>query len=120
MTEHVPDQVGLGWRAPLAADTLANLEQIEVVEVIADDYFDASNRERQALRWLGRQTPLILHGVSLGLASTAPVDLVRLDHMARLIEEVNPWLWSEHLAFVRGGGVEIWSPCRAAADSRHN
>jgi hypothetical protein len=62
--------------------------------------------------------PLVLHGVSLGLASTAPVDPVRLDHMARLIGEVEPWLWSEHLAFVRGGGVEVGhlaAPPRTAA-----
>jgi len=118
MVETLPDRVGLGWRAPLAADILANLDRIEVVEVIADDYFDAPGRERQALRWLGRQVPLVLHGVSLGLASTAPVDPVRLDHMARLIGEVEPWLWSEHLAFVRGGGIEIGhlaAPPRTAA-----
>jgi uncharacterized protein (UPF0276 family) len=118
MVETLPDRVGLGWRAPLAADILANLDRIEVVEVIADDYFDAPGRERQALRWLGRQVPLVLHGVSLGLASTAPVDPVRLDHMARLVGEVEPWLWSEHLAFVRGGGIEIGhlaAPPRTAA-----
>jgi len=118
MMETRLDRVGLGWRAPLAADILSNLDRIEVVEVIADDYFDAPGRERQALRWLGRQVPLVLHGVSLGLASTAPVDPVRLDHMARLIGEVEPWLWSEHLAFVRGGGVEVGhlaAPPRTAA-----
>lgn len=106
-TQPTPDRVGLGWRAPLAADILANLDRIEVVEVIADDYFDAPARDRRALRWLGRQVPLALHGVSLGPASTAPVDVVRLDHMARLVADVEPWFWSEHLAFVRGGGVEI-------------
>jgi len=118
MMETLPDRVGLGWRAPLAADILSNLDRIEAIEVIADDYFDAPRKDRQALRWLGHQVPLILHGVSLGLASTAPVDLVRLDHMARLVGEVEPWLWSEHLAFVRGGGIEIGhlaAPPRTAA-----
>ncbi len=107
LPDSLRDRVGLGWRAPLAADILANLDRIDAVEVIADDYFDAPARDRQALRWLGRQVPLALHGVSLGLASTAPADVVRLDHMARLVADVAPWLWSEHLAFVRGGGVEI-------------
>src|SRR5262249_34946372 len=48
-----------------------------------------------------------LHGVSLGLASTVPVDGKRLDQMARLCDVVRPVFWSEHLAFVRGGGIEI-------------
>jgi len=32
---------------------------------------------------------------------------MRLDKMARLVEQVRPQFWSEHLAFVRGGGIEI-------------
>jgi uncharacterized protein (UPF0276 family) len=59
------------------------------------------------LRTLGAQTPITLHGVSLGLASAVPVETRRLDDMARLCDEVAPQFWSEHLAFVRGGGIEI-------------
>jgi uncharacterized protein (UPF0276 family) len=101
------DRVGLGWRPPLAAEILANLDRIDVVEVIADDYFDASRRRLSPLRTLAAQVPVMLHGVSLGMASTAPVDASRLDKMARLVDVVRPEAWSEHLAFVRGGGVEI-------------
>ena len=50
---------------------------------------------------------MTLHGVSLGLASTEPVDAQRVDKMARLCDEIEPVFWSEHLAFVRGGGIEI-------------
>ncbi len=42
-----------------------------------------------------------------GLASAAPVERGRLDAMGRLVDDVRPELWSEHLAFVRGGGIEI-------------
>jgi uncharacterized protein (UPF0276 family) len=101
------DRFGLGWRPRLAAGILANLERIDIVEVIADDYFRAPRQERRALRTLAAQTPVTLHGVSLGLASAAPVDTKRLDDMARLCSEVTPEFWSEHLAFVRGGGIEI-------------
>jgi uncharacterized protein (UPF0276 family) len=101
------DRFGLGWRPRLAAGILANLDRIDIVEVIADDYFRAPRQERRALRTLGAQTPITLHGVSLGLASAVPVETRRLDDMARLCDEVAPQFWSEHLAFVRGGGIEI-------------
>lgn len=101
------DRFGLGWRPLLAAGILANLERIDIVEVIADDYFRASRPERRALRTLGAQTPITLHGVSLGLASAVPVEPRRLIDMARLCDEVSPQFWSEHLAFVRGGGIEL-------------
>jgi uncharacterized protein len=101
------DRFGLGWRPRLAAGILANLDRIDIVEVIADDYFRAPRHERRALRTLAAQTPVTLHGVSLGMASAVPVETKRLDDMARLCDEVRPQFWSEHLAFVRGGGIEI-------------
>ncbi len=101
------DRFGLGWRPRLAAGILANLDRIDIVEVIADDYFRAPRHERRALQTLAAQTPVTLHGVSLGLASAVPVETRRLDDMARLCSEVAPEFWSEHLAFVRGGGIEI-------------
>jgi uncharacterized protein (UPF0276 family) len=103
----VPDRVGLGWRGELSASILCRLEALDVVEVIAEDWLHASRSEAEALRTLGASCPVMLHGVSLGLASSAPVEAKRLDRMARLVERVQPLAWSEHLAFVRADGVEI-------------
>jgi uncharacterized protein len=101
------DRFGLGWRPKLAAGILANLDQLDVVEVIADDYFVAPRRQVQALRTLASQIPVVLHGVTLGLASAVPVDRKRLENIARLVDAIQPEFWSEHLSFVRGGGIEI-------------
>ncbi len=114
----VSDRFGLGWRPKLALGILSNLHRIDIVEVIADDYFRASQRERRALRTLAAQTPVTLHGVTLGLASSVPVETKRLDQIARLCADVGPVSWSEHLAFVRGNGIEIGhlaAPPRSAA-----
>ena len=100
-------RVGIGWRPDLAAAIFANLDRIDVVEVIADDYFRASRRELDALRGLAEQVPVMLHGVALGLATAFDVDTTRIDRLARLIEHVRPCAWSEHLAFVRAGETEI-------------
>lgn len=102
----MPDRVGLGWRPELAAGIFANLDSIDVIEVIADDYFDSAARLR-ALKVLAAQRPVVLHGISLGLASTAGVEGKRLEQMARLVEKLRPESWSEHLAFVRAGEIEI-------------
>lgn len=112
------DKVGLGWRAPLAASIFTHLDAIDVVEVIADDYICASRGELRAMRSLAREVPLALHGVGLGLASVVPVESRRLDRLAKLVNDIEPLLWSEHLAFVRGGGHEIGhlaAPARNAA-----
>jgi uncharacterized protein len=100
------DRFGLGWRPELAAGILANLDRIDLVEIIAEDYLDASRRQLRALETLAAQVPVTLHGVSLGLASTVAVETARIDRIARLVAATGA-PWSEHLAFVRGGGVEI-------------
>jgi uncharacterized protein (UPF0276 family) len=101
------DRFGIGWRPELAAGILSNLDRIDIVEVIADDYFDAPKAKRRALKTLAIQVPVALHGVSLGLASSVAVETRRLEQMARLVDEIQPEFWSEHLAFVRAGGIEI-------------
>lgn len=101
------DRVGLGWRGELAAGILSNLAQIDVLEVIADDYYSASRAGIDALRSLARQLPVSLHGVGMGLASTIAAEPRRLHAMARLMKAVQAESWSEHLSFVRAGGVEI-------------
>lgn len=101
------DRFGISWRPELAAGVFSNQHRLDVVEVIADDYFDASRKEIDALRTLRTQLPIVLHGIKLGLASAAEADRTLLDKMARLVDLVEPDFWSEHLAFVRGGGIEI-------------
>lgn len=101
------DRVGMGWRPQLAVGILGNLDKIDVLEVIGNDYFEASRGKRDSLRMLARQVPLYIHGVDLGMAGSEEVSSKRLDRLARLINEVEPELWSEHLAFVRKEDTEI-------------
>jgi uncharacterized protein (UPF0276 family) len=106
-TTKTKDLFGLGWRRRLAFEILSNLDRVDIVEVIADDFFNAPRSERRALKTLAAQVSVTLHGVTLGLASSVAVERRRLEQTARLYEEVRPVSWSEHLAFVRGGGIEI-------------
>jgi uncharacterized protein (UPF0276 family) len=101
------DRFGLTWHPRLAADVLTHAHRLDIVEVIPEGVFLDSRRGRRALRTLSREIPVAIHGVSLGLASAEGVDPTRLDAFARLMDEVAPEHWSDHLAFVRAGGVEL-------------
>lgn len=100
------DRFGLGLRPELAAEILESSFQLDLVEVIADDLFKASQRELDALRLISQELELTLHGVGMGLASAHPADQDRLDALARLVDLLACG-WSEHLSFVRAGGTEI-------------
>jgi uncharacterized protein (UPF0276 family) len=101
------DRVGLGWRGELAAGIFEHLGAIDVLEVIAEDWWHAPRREARALGELARLRPVMLHAVTLGLASAGPVPDWRVQRLARLVDRVRPESWSEHLAFVRAGDIEI-------------
>jgi uncharacterized protein (UPF0276 family) len=101
------DRVGLTWHPRLAAAILSARDRIDILEVIPEGMFLQSRRAQRALRLLAREIPVAIHGVSLGLASTAAVDNRRLAQFARLIDGVQPVCWSEHLAFVRAGEIEL-------------
>jgi len=83
---------GIGWRPELGVAILANLERIDVVEVLAEEFIDASAAERRALRFLSRNVPVVVHATSLGLASTEAVDRRKLDAVARVIGWIGPEL----------------------------
>jgi uncharacterized protein (UPF0276 family) len=118
----VIDRVGIGWRPALAGSVFAHLDEIDVVEVIADNHFTAGRTGIAMLRRLADAVPVMLHGVGLGLASAMAPDRLRLDAMARLVDLVRPRCWSEHLAFVRAAGIELHhlaAPPRNAAMVEH-
>jgi uncharacterized protein (UPF0276 family) len=103
----IVDRVGIGWRPELAAGILSELDRIDVVELMAEDFSAASKQELRAVQTLAAQVPVVVHGVSLGLASARAVDERRLDAIARVVSTIEPEFWSEHLAFVRASDIEI-------------
>jgi uncharacterized protein (UPF0276 family) len=111
------DTFGIGWRPELAADILVNRDRIDVVEVIIEAYLDAGRNGARAMHTLSASVPVVLHGISLGLASTVPVDERRLAAVADFVAAAGPIMWSEHLAYVRGAQTEVGhllAPSRSA------
>ena len=102
-----PDRFGLSWRGALAAGILTNRERVDCLEVIADDYTRGDETAVRSLVALARHMPVTLHSIELGLASTEGLEPPRVDALRRLADRVEPESWSEHLAFVRSGGLEI-------------
>jgi uncharacterized protein (UPF0276 family) len=95
--------LGIGWRPELAM-AIDRRADLGFVEFLVEDFADGIPPAVDRLRARGRT--LIPHGVSLSLGGTAPPDPRQLDRIARLAEAVRAPLVSEHLAFVRAGGLE--------------
>jgi uncharacterized protein len=97
--------LGIGWRPELAL-FIDRCQDLGFVEILAED-FDPALPIPPAIDLLRRRgLSVIPHGVALSLGSAEPPEKSRLTKLARLAEKVQAPLVSEHLAFVRGGGLE--------------
>jgi len=109
MAERAPiadDAVGVGLRLPHMAEIAATRPQIGFLEVHAENYM-AETAALDGLLELRRDYPVSLHGVALSLGSAEALDRDHLARLKALIEQVEPVLVSEHLAWSAIGGVYL-------------
>jgi uncharacterized protein (UPF0276 family) len=78
--------------------------RVDWFEAISENYMIAGGRPLAALEQARALAPLVLHGVSLSIGSTDPLDEAYLDALARLIERVEPAWISDHLCWSSVGG----------------
>lgn len=105
MTALIEPGLGIGWR-PEICGIIDRLDGLQFCEVIAES-LPARRRGVDVpdeLRSLG--VPVVPHGISLSLGGAEPVEQRRIDHLARCAEALGAPLVSEHVAFVRAGGLE--------------
>ncbi|MEW2385054.1 DUF692 domain-containing protein [Micromonospora sp. NPDC047707] len=100
-----PAGVGIGWR-PEIAGFAAELPALRFVEVVAESV-PATGRLPDGLAALReRGVTVVPHGVRLSLGGAEAVDPARVAHLAAVADLTGAPLVSEHIAFVRAGGLE--------------
>ncbi|MBP2473471.1 uncharacterized protein (UPF0276 family) [Crossiella equi] len=96
--------VGIGWRPEIDL-TVERLPEVDFVEVVAENLHTAHLPE--SLRILrDRGLPVLPHAVTLSLGGADPVAPHRVRHLAEVAEALAAPLVSDHVAFVRAGGLE--------------
>lgn len=96
--------LGIGWRPELSLD-IERRHDVGFVEIVAENIHSARvPPPLRALRERGAQ--IVPHGISLSLGGADPLNKSTLRRLAELARELDAPLVSEHIAFVRAGGVE--------------
>ena len=97
--------VGIGWR-PEIAGFVAALPGLRFCEVIAESLPFGGPVPEPLAALRERSVAVVPHGVRLSLGGAEPVDRHRIGHLAGAARLLEAPLVSEHVAFVRAGGVE--------------
>ncbi|MFN0249287.1 MAG: DUF692 domain-containing protein [Kofleriaceae bacterium] len=99
-------RVGLGFRPEIAVELMARPGVVDLVEVVAETCFTQRTTRREACA-LTEVWAVIPHGVKLSLGSADGVDIERARRLGALAKDLRAPFISEHVAFSRGGDVEI-------------
>jgi uncharacterized protein (UPF0276 family) len=97
-TDVLPCAAGIGLRAPHYRAVLENLPDLGWVEVHSENFF-GGGAPLATLLEVREHYPVSLHGVGMGLGSSAPLDQNHLRALRRLCDAVQPAAVSEHLCW---------------------
>jgi len=97
--------LGIGWRPELAMAIERRLG-LGFVELTAENHDPDGPLAEPVRQLIGRGVKVVVHGVSLSLGGADPPKPDRLAALSRLAGQSKASLVSEHVAFVRAGGVE--------------
>lgn len=91
---------GVGLRGPHIQEVLERQPDLGWLEVHPENYM-ANPKALSLLERVRECYPLSLHGVSLSLGSVAVIDTVHLTRLKSLVDQLEPFLVSEHLSWSR-------------------
>jgi uncharacterized protein (UPF0276 family) len=100
-----PLGLGIGWRGELAS-AIQRRDDLGFVEILAEDFFSTGVIPPALQQLHQRGVVIVPHGVGLSLGGAEPIEPWRVQALAQLAQQVQAPLVSEHLAFVRAGGLE--------------
>jgi uncharacterized protein (UPF0276 family) len=94
---------GLGLRTPHYEAVLNEPHAIDWLEIITENYLVPGGKPLDYLERIRRRFPLVMHGVSLSIGSTDPIDLDYLAQVRALAKRIEPHWISDHLCWT---GIE--------------
>jgi len=98
--EALPDLgLGLGLRSQHFNQILEQNPAVDWFEVISENFMDSYGRPRQVLKQIAERYPVVMHGVSLSIGSTDPLNFEYLKSLKTLAGEVKPAWISDHLCW---------------------
>lgn len=94
-----PARAGVGYKPTHLDGILADPDAIGWLEIHAENYMGDGGPQIGQLRYLAERFPISCHGVGLSIGSEGPLDKDHLARLKKLVDWLNPGLFSEHLAW---------------------
>ncbi len=96
--------LGVGLRTVHYAHILQEWPAVDWFEIISENYIDSQGRPREVLGRIAERYPVVMHGVSLSIGSTDPLDLDYLRKLKALAQQIHPAWISDHVCWTGVAG----------------
>lgn len=90
---------GLGLRRDHYQYILTNRPPVDWFEIISENYFMAGGKPLYYLDQIREHYPMVMHGVSLSIGGSDPLDLDYLTALKKLANRISPVWISDHLCW---------------------
>ena len=95
---------GVGLRPRHFGRWFSERTPVDWVEATSENYLGLGGRPYAVLEKVRHDLPVVLHGVSLSIGATEPLDERYLASLRRLADRIEPALVTDHLCWGRHGG----------------
>jgi uncharacterized protein (UPF0276 family) len=96
----IPDLgIGIGLRATHFGEILSRWPNLDWFEVLSENYMDTGGRPAWVLDQVAERYPVAMHGVSLSIGSTDPLDRDYLRKLRALADRIGARWISDHLCW---------------------
>jgi uncharacterized protein len=96
--------LGVGLRTVHFAHILRENPAVDWFEIISENFMDSGGRPRYVLDQIAERYPIVMHGVSLSIGSTDPLDFGYLEKLKRLARATKARWVSDHLCWTGVAG----------------
>ena len=90
---------GLGLRTEHYSDFIQHRPAVDWVEVLSENYMVPGGKPLHMLDTIRRDYPMVMHGVSMSIGSSDPLDLDYLRGLKALAQRIEPAWISDHLCW---------------------
>ena len=98
---------GLGLRKEHFDSVLAERPDVDWFEIISENYMVEGGKPLDYLSRIREHYPMVMHGVSMSIGSTEPLNLDYLKQLKELIKRVEPAWFSDHLCWTGVDGINL-------------
>ena len=98
---------GLGLRKEHYETVLAERPDVDWFEIISENYMVDGGKPLDYLTRIREHYPMVMHGVSMSIGSTEPLNFDYLKQLKSLIKRVEPEWISDHLCWTGVNGLNL-------------